>query len=128
MGCYLGRKDNFTYWNSKESLYWHFLRQLDVPHDVLRTIEVETELRSFLQGGEVDVVELGFGIGKTTEALIKSGLFKYRHLTALDTNRAICEYVEKHRSFPSCNFVCESVGELIKSKRNFDLLVVHGGG
>lgn len=128
MGCYLRRRDNFTYWNSKESLYWHFLRQLDVPHDVLRIIEAETELRDFLQGGEINVVEIGFGIGKTSEALIKSGLFKYRHLTALDTNRAICEYVRRHRSFPSFSFILESIAELTNSKRSFDLLVVHGGG
>lgn len=112
---YLARKrDNYDYWISRDSLYWHFWRQSDTNQEQLRKILSIVSLQS------LNIVEIGFGIGRNYKILQKE---KPRHYVAVEPNKHLCDYVAKN--FRNLEVVCQPLKDF--APREFDVLIATNG-
>lgn len=115
--------DNWKYWMSRESLYWHLWRQTDV--DDLTEVLSRPEIKEVLSDPSITAIEVGFGIGKNYGAFFRRNSF--RRYIASEPNVFACEYARGR--FRDRNLVIEStsVEDIIRDSRSFDALLVCGG-
>ena len=122
---YTKREGNhLNYWNSKESLYWHFWRQTDKNENIKEILEIP-EINACLQNSELVACELGFGLGKHYRQEWSNN--KLKEYLAVDTNKYICEYnkryYKRNKNFKVIN---SSAEEFINSEQKFDILITSG--
>lgn len=122
---YLARDgDHSNYWNSKDSLYWHFWRQSDKNEHIKGIIEIP-QIRDCLQNSELVACELGFGIGKFYRQHWSNN--KLKKYIAVDINKYICEYNKRYyKKRGNLTVVNSSAEEFINSDQTFDILIASG--
>ncbi|TGL56185.1 class I SAM-dependent methyltransferase [Leptospira ognonensis] len=127
MSSYENRLDNFLYWNSKESLYWHLYRQTDVNKNLISILQQNENFSAFLQDPNLEIVELGIGIGKTTRFLTDNHLLTYKHLIGTDTNEFVCNYLNENNLIKNASVYQLNAEQIIERELKMDLLMAHGG-
>jgi len=122
---YNAREGNhLNYWNSKESLYWHFWRQTDKNNNIKEVLAIP-QISACLKNNEFIACELGFGLGKYYRQEWRNNNLK--EYLAVDTNKFICDYNKKYYSkTKNLNVVHSSAENFINSGKNFDILIASG--
>jgi hypothetical protein len=116
--------NHLNYWNSKESLYWHFWRQTDRNKDIKEILRIP-RINSYLQNNDLTACEFGFGIGKHYRQHWSNN--NLREYIAVDVNKYVCDYNKKYykgkKNFKVNN---SSAEEFINSDQKFDILITSG--
>jgi hypothetical protein len=81
--------NHLGYWNSKDSLYWHFWRQADKNINIKDVLAIP-QITACLQNSELIACELGFGLGKLYRQQWCNN--KLKEYLAVDTNQYVCDY------------------------------------
>ncbi len=115
---YIGRKNNKTYWLSKNSLYWHFWNQTIIDADILDDIP---EVKKYFKNAVA--VELGFGIGKNYHKLKFQGFKKY---IGVEPNKYIRDLLFQNTE-EKLLLKTETAEDFINKKYPFDVLLSFGG-
>lgn len=116
--------NHLNYWNSKESLYWHFWRQTDKNQDIKEILKIP-RINSFLQNDNLIACEFGFGIGKHYRQHWKRNNLK--EYIAIDVNKYICDYNKRYyKENKNLSIINSSAEEFINSNHKFDILISSG--
>ena len=116
--------NHLGYWNSKDSLYWHFFRQTDKNRNIKDVLAIP-QISVCFQNSELIACELGFGLG----------IFYRQHwcnnnlkeFLAVDTNKYVCDYNKKYyKKIKNLRVINLSAEDFINSKQNFDILIASG--
>src|ERR1035437_5740557 len=121
-----GRREgnHLRFWNSKDSLYWHFWRQTDKRENIKKILEIP-EINACLQNSELVACELGFGIGKHYRQQWSNN--KLKEYLAVDINKYICDYNKKYyKKNKNFKVINSSAEEFINSEQKFDILITSG--
>ena len=122
---YNAREGNHSdYWNSKESLYWHFWRQTDKNQNIKEVLEIP-QIKACLKNSELVACEFGFGIGKYyRQHWINNQLKEY---IAVDINKYICDYNKRYyKKHKNLKIINSSAEDFINSEQKFDILIASG--
>jgi hypothetical protein len=116
--------NHLDYWNSKDSLYWHFWRQTD-RNVIIKDVLAIPKIKECLYNNELTACEFGFGLGKYyRQEWSKNNLKEY---LAVDTNKYVCDYNRKYyRNTKNLRVVNSSAEDFINSGQNFDILIASG--
>jgi hypothetical protein len=122
---YLVRGGNhLDYWNSKESLYWHFWRQTDRNNNIIQVLNIP-EIKICLNDPSLTACEIGFGVGKYYRQHWRHNRLK--EYIAVDTNKYVCEYNKKYyKRQRNLSVVNASAEDFMNSDRKFDILIASG--
>ena len=116
--------NHLDYWNSKESLYWHFWRQTDRNNDIKEILKIP-QINAFLQNSNLIAAEFGFGIGKHYRQHWSSN--NLREYIAIDVNKYVCDYNKKYyRRNENLTVINSSAEDFINSEQKFDILISSG--
>lgn len=121
------RKD---YWTSRECIRLHLWLQSQPWSGVIEGFLQEPEIRSFLSRGDLAFFEPGFGLGRTTRALIQRDILRWRSYYATDPNASLCDYFRKRfgkRLGDSFELHPGTIQDAVSSALRFDALLVFGG-
>jgi hypothetical protein len=122
------RKDD--YWTSHECIYHHLWYQSQPWWDVVEGFLQEPEIRSFLLRGDLTFFEPGFGLGRTTRALIRRGILRWRNYYATEPNAYLRDYFRKRfgkQLGDSFEIHPGKIQDVVASDLRFDALLVFGG-
>ncbi|MDR3609020.1 MAG: hypothetical protein P4L27_00480 [Ignavibacteriaceae bacterium] len=115
---------HLSYWNSKESLYWHFWRQTDKGIYLAEILKIP-QIKACLEDNELTACELGFGLGKYYRQQWHNN--KLKKYLAVDTNKYICEYNKKYyKRHKNLEIINSSAEDFINSEQRFDILISSG--
>jgi SAM-dependent methyltransferase len=118
------------YWTSRESIYHHLWYQSQPWWSVIEGFLREPEIRSFLSRGDLAFFEPGFGLGRTTRALIQRDILRWRSYYATDPNSYLCDYFRKRfgeRLGDSFELHPGTIEDVVASALRFDALLAFGG-
>ena len=117
--------NNLGYWNSKDSLYWHFWSQTEINENIKIILEIP-EINACLQNSELVACELGFGLGKFYRQQWSNN--KLKEYLAVDTNKYLCDYNKKYyKKNKNLRVINSSAEDFINSGQNFDILIASMG-
>jgi hypothetical protein len=122
---YAEREGNqLEYWNSKESLYWHFWRQTDKDINIDEILKIP-QIIACLEDSELIACELGFGLGKYYRQQWHNN--KLKKYLAVDTNKYICEYNRRYyKKYKNLEIINLPAEDFINSNQKFDILISSG--
>jgi hypothetical protein len=122
---YNAREGNhINYWNSEESLYWHFWRQSDKNQNISEILSIP-QINAYLQNSELVACELGFGLGKYYRQHWSNNNLK--EYLAVDTNKYICDYNKRYyKKHKNLRIINSSAEDFINSEQKFDILIASG--
>jgi hypothetical protein len=116
--------NHLGYWNSKDSLYWHFWRQTD-KNIYIKDVLAIPQIFTCLQNSELIACELGFGLGKYYRQEWSNN--KLKEYLAVDTNKYLCDYNKKYyKKNQNLRVINSSAEDFINSEQNFDILIASG--
>jgi hypothetical protein len=116
--------DHLGYWNSKDSLYWHFFRQTDKNSNIKDVLAIP-QISASLQNSKLIACELGFGLGKLYRQQWCNN--KLKEYLAVDTNKYVCDYNKKYyKKIKNLRVINSSAEDFINSEQNFDILIASG--
>jgi hypothetical protein len=116
--------NHLGYWNSKDSLYWHFWRQADKNINIKDVLAIP-KITACLQNSELIACELGFGLGKHYRQQWSNNQLK--EYLAVDTNKFVCDYNRKYyKKIKNLRVINLSAEDFINSEQNFDILIASG--
>jgi hypothetical protein len=117
--------NHLGYWNSKDSLYWHFWSQTEINENIKIILEIP-EINACLQNSELVACELGFGLGKFYRQQWSNN--KLKEYLAVDTNKYLCDYNKKYyKKNKNLRVINSSAEDFINSGQNFDILIASMG-
>src|ERR1017187_9092840 len=116
--------NHLAYWNSKESLYWHFWRQTDKNHDIKEVLKIP-QINISLHNSNLKACEIGFGLGKYYRQHWSNNNLK--EYLAVDVNKYVCDYNKRYyKKNKNLTIINSSAEEFINSDQRFDILIASG--
>jgi hypothetical protein len=117
-------RNHLGYWNSKDSLYWHFWRQADKNINIKDVLAIP-QITVCLQNSGLIACELVFGLGKHYRQQWSNNQLK--EYLAVDTNKFVCDYNRKYyKKIKNLRVINLSAEDFINSEQNFDILIASG--
>jgi hypothetical protein len=112
------------YWDSKDSLYWHFWRQTDKDSNISQILKIPQIIKC-LDNNSLTACELGFGLGKYYRQHWRyNNLKKY---LAVDTNKFVCDYNKRYyKKDKNLQIINSTAEEFMNSDHKFDILISSG--
>ncbi|CAN5714038.1 hypothetical protein BH18PSE1_BH18PSE1_08270 [soil metagenome] len=127
---YESRKSNEDFWTSREIIYHHLYIQRHVLWYIIELLKQEPEIMSFLSRGDLAFLEVGFGLGRTSRAMMEGGVLRWRSYYATEPNAHLCDYVRRRfgkRLGKTFEIHPGTIRDLLTSAPRFDVFLVTGG-
>ncbi|OOO02469.1 MAG: hypothetical protein USCGTAYLOR_01320 [Chromatiales bacterium USCg_Taylor] len=127
---YESRRSNEDFWTSREAIYHHLYMQRQVLWNIIELLKQEPEITSFLLRGDLAYLEIGFGLGRTSRAMMEEGLLRWRSYYAMEPNAHLCDYVRRRfgeRLGMTFEVHPGRIQDLLTSALRFDVFLVTGG-